>query len=170
MANLFRFWVGCRKTSNPECIVGEDKLGGELVDDPNSVFHNTVPMPVIMIAQMECILYTKVLRPTHLRLLKQLNDLVQANKREYWLTIYLSMFILLHSCAMVSRRDWETARQYGLKVGRVDLFRHLSHTLNNSNPNRKSTATKKASPSIKWGPTYCWLTSIMSTKGSNPSV
>jgi len=73
-------------------------------------------MPAIMIAQMECILYTKVLRPMHTRLLAQLNSLVKANKREYWLTIYLTMFILLHSCAMVSRRDWETARQYGLKV------------------------------------------------------
>jgi hypothetical protein len=113
--DTFIFWVGCRKTSNPECIIGEDKLGGEPVDDQNSVFHNTVPMPAIMIAQMECILYTKVLRPKHANLLAQLNRLVQANKREYWLTIYLVMFILLHSCAMVSRRDWECARQYGLK-------------------------------------------------------
>jgi hypothetical protein len=115
--DVFRFWVGCRKTSNPECIVGKETLDGERVDDPNSVFHNKVPMPPIMIAQMECIIYTKVLRPMHLRLLAQLNNLVRANKRECWLTIYLAMFILLHSCAMVSRRDWETARQYGLKVG-----------------------------------------------------
>jgi hypothetical protein len=73
-------------------------------------------MPVIMIAQMECILYTKVLRPVHKKLLDQLSFLVKENKREYWLTIYLTTFILLHSCAMVSRRDWETARQYNLKV------------------------------------------------------
>jgi hypothetical protein len=113
--NTFRFWVACRKTSNPEHILGEDKLGGDVVDDTNSVFHNCVPMPVIMIAQMECILYTKVLRPTHKKLLDQLNYLVKENKRMYWLTIYLTMFVLLHSCAMVSRRDWETARQYDLK-------------------------------------------------------
>jgi len=56
IADLFRFWVGCRKTSNPECIIGKDKLGGELVGNPNSVFHSPVPMPAIMIAQMECIL------------------------------------------------------------------------------------------------------------------
>jgi uncharacterized membrane protein len=86
------------------------------VDDPSSVFHGRVPMPVIMIAQMECILYTKVLRPVHKKLLDQLNFLVKENKKEYWLTLYLTIFILLHSCAMISRRDWETARQYNLKV------------------------------------------------------
>lgn len=116
LANAFRFWVACRKTSNPHHIYGQDKLGGELVDDPLSMFHNVVPMPVIMIAQMECIMYTRVLRPTHRKVLAQLNELVKANKREYWLTIYLTMFILLHSCAMISRRDWETARQYNLQV------------------------------------------------------
>ncbi|KAK4033686.1 hypothetical protein C8A01DRAFT_49768 [Parachaetomium inaequale] len=113
--NAFRFWVACRKTSNPEHIIGEDKLGGDRVDDPASVFHDRVPMPVIMIAQMECILYTRVLRPVHKKLLDQLNFLVKENKRQYWLTLYLTMFILLHSCAMVSRRDWETARQYNLQ-------------------------------------------------------
>ncbi|GAB1317293.1 Zn(2)-C6 fungal-type domain-containing protein [Madurella fahalii] len=113
--NAFRFWVACRKTSNPEHILGEDKLGGNAVDDPGSVFHNRVPMPVIIIAQMECILYSKVLRPVHRKLLGQLNELVKENKRQYWLTIYLTMFILLHSCSMISRRDWETARQYNLQ-------------------------------------------------------
>jgi hypothetical protein len=117
--NAFRFWVACRKTSNPEHILGEDKLGGEVVDDPSSVFHGRVPMPVIMIAQMECILYSKVLRPVHKKLLDQLNYLVKENKRQYWLTIYLTMFILLHSCAMISRRDWETARRLGIHVSFV---------------------------------------------------
>ncbi|SPQ27182.1 dc7b8959-bb24-4bdd-88c8-e08b8e00ba17 [Thermothielavioides terrestris] len=113
--NAFRFWVACRKTSNPEHILGDDKLGGEPVNDPSSVFYGRVPMPVIMIAQMECILYSRVLRPVHKKLLDQLNFLVKENKRQYWLTLYLTLFILLHSCAMVSRRDWETARQYNLR-------------------------------------------------------
>lgn len=73
-------------------------------------------MPGIMIAQMECIMYTKVLRPLSNRVLSGLRDLVTENKREHWLTIYLAMFILLHSCAMLTRRDWETAREYGLQV------------------------------------------------------
>jgi hypothetical protein len=86
------------------------------VDDPSSRFHAMVPMPGIMIAQMECIMYTRILRPLSNRVLSVLKDLVTENKREHWLTIYLTLFILLHSCAMLTRRDFETAREFGLGV------------------------------------------------------
>ncbi|KAI1489816.1 hypothetical protein F5X96DRAFT_591589 [Biscogniauxia mediterranea] len=115
LANTFRLWVGCRKTSNPHRICGNDKLGGEIVNDPDSLFHNVVPMPVIMISQMECIMYTTNLRPMSKQVLHDLNVMVRQNKRKYWLTIYLTMFILLHSCSLITRRDWETARQYDMR-------------------------------------------------------
>lgn len=86
------------------------------VNDYNSPFHAMVPMPGIMIAQMECIMYTRVLRPLSNKVLSGLKDLIMENKREHWLTIYLTLFILLHSCAMLTRRDWETAREYSLQV------------------------------------------------------
>ncbi len=69
-----------------------------------------------MVAQFECIHYTTFLRPWSKAVLKQLNDLVLAKKREYWLTIYYAMFVLLHSCSMITRRDEETARQYAMKT------------------------------------------------------
>ncbi|KAI5918987.1 hypothetical protein F4810DRAFT_703882 [Camillea tinctor] len=114
LENTFRLWVGCRKTSNPHRIYGDDTLGGQMVDDPDSIFHNVVPMPVIMISQMECIMYTTNLRPMSKKVLHDLNVIVRQNKRKYWLTIYLTMFILLHSCSLVTKRDWENARQYDL--------------------------------------------------------
>ncbi|KAF8846805.1 hypothetical protein BDZ45DRAFT_608397 [Acephala macrosclerotiorum] len=116
LQDCFRLWVGCRKTSNPHHISGDDKLGGEKVDDPSSPFFECVPMPVIMIAQMECIMYTKILRPLSKKVLDSLNDLVKDNKRKYWLTIYFTIFILLHSCSMITKRDEETAKQYGLQA------------------------------------------------------
>ncbi|KAI0602176.1 hypothetical protein F4775DRAFT_588403 [Biscogniauxia sp. FL1348] len=73
LANTFRLWVGCRKTSNPHRIYGNDRLGGEIVNDPDSLFHNVVPMPVIMISQMECIMYTTNLRPMSKKVLHDLN-------------------------------------------------------------------------------------------------
>lgn len=116
LTNTFRLWVTCRVISNPVHICGEDKLGGHAIYSPDSLHDGKVPMPVIMTAQFECINYTTFLRPWSKAVLKQLNDLVLAKKREYWLTIYFTMFILLHSCAMLTRRDEETARQYDMKV------------------------------------------------------
>jgi len=103
-------------------------------------------MPVIMIAQMECILYTTVLRPMHKKVLDQLNYLVKENKRQYWLTIYLTMFILLHSCAMVSRRDWEVARQYSLRVSTY-LPTYLP-TVQSNNPREKENTPHQVSYSL----------------------
>ncbi|KAM7223111.1 hypothetical protein V8F06_001667 [Rhypophila decipiens] len=115
LTNTFKLWVTCRVISTPVHICGEEKLGGHAIYSPDSLHDGKVPMPVIMTAQFECINYTTFLRPWSKAVLKQLNDLVLAKRREYWLTIYFTMFILLHSCAMLTRRDEETARQYGMK-------------------------------------------------------
>ncbi|KAK3317076.1 hypothetical protein B0H66DRAFT_479577 [Apodospora peruviana] len=115
LTNTFRLWVMCRLTSNPVHICGDEKLGGHAVYSPDSLHNGKYPMPVIMTAQFECINYTTFLRPWSKSVLKQLNELVLAKKREYWLTVYYTMFILLHSCAMLTRRDEETARQYNMK-------------------------------------------------------
>ncbi|KAL2826070.1 hypothetical protein BDW59DRAFT_67050 [Aspergillus cavernicola] len=119
--DCLRFWVGCRKISYPEHICSYETLGGAPVDDPSNPFHAMVPMPPIMIPQMECIMYTRILRPLSGRVLAGLKDLVMENKREHWLTIYLTLFILLHSCAMLTRRDWETAREYNLQEDYANL-------------------------------------------------
>lgn len=116
MTNVFRLWVTSRLTSNPVYICGDDKLGGRAVYSADSLHNGKVPMPVIMTAQFECINYTTFLRPWSKAVLKQLNELVLAKRRDYWLTIYYAMFVLLHSCSMTTRRDAETAVQYDMKV------------------------------------------------------
>ncbi|KAK3682997.1 hypothetical protein B0T22DRAFT_385649 [Podospora appendiculata] len=114
LSNTFRLWVTCRLISNHVSVCGEEKLGGRPVSDPGSIHDGRFPMPLIMTAQFECINYTTFLRPWAKAVLKQLNELVLAKKREYWLSIYYSMFILLHSCAMMTKRDEETATQYSM--------------------------------------------------------
>ncbi|KAK3395142.1 hypothetical protein B0H63DRAFT_462729 [Podospora didyma] len=116
MANTFRLWVTCRLISNPVHICGEDTLGGRPVYSAESLHNGKVPMPLFMTAQFECINFTSFLRPWSKLVLKQLNELVLAKKREYWFTIYLSMFVLLHSCAMMTKRDEEFARQFDAKT------------------------------------------------------
>ncbi|KAK5654757.1 hypothetical protein OQA88_7082 [Cercophora sp. LCS_1] len=116
LTNALRLWVTCRLISNPVHVCGDDKLGGHAVYSPDSLHNGKVPMPVIVTAQFECINYTTFLRPWSKAVLKQLNELVLAKKREYWLSIYYAMFVLLHSCSMMTRRDAETAEQYDMKT------------------------------------------------------
>lgn len=114
--SVLRLWVACRNTSNPHKISGKEKLGVGRVDDPASPWYEHQPMPPIIIAQNECIFYTKLLRPLSREVLTQLQALVLANKKKHWFTIFLTIFILLHSCSMITRRDAEYARQISLSV------------------------------------------------------
>jgi len=112
----FRLWVTCRLCSNPVHICGEETLGGRAVySNGVSLHEGKVPMPLLMTAQFECINYTTFLRPWSRQVLRRLNELVLAKKREYWFTIYLTLFVLLHSCSMMTRRDEEFARQFGVR-------------------------------------------------------
>ncbi|KAI0139132.1 hypothetical protein F4776DRAFT_654250 [Hypoxylon sp. NC0597] len=127
LENLFRLWVAIYKTSNVHHIYGDDKLGADLVSDSESPWFNLVPMPAVIIAQKECIIYTKIFRPLSKKILRDLQDLVTSKKRQYWLTIYLTLFILMHSCSMITRRDEETARQYGLRERFANPYGITSH-------------------------------------------
>lgn len=67
-------------------------------------------------AQLECILYTRFLRPLSKRIQDLLDDLMKKRTHDTWLTVYLALFVLLHSCAMLTKRDAEYALQ--MKMGR----------------------------------------------------
>lgn len=103
-------------TTFPEHICGDDKLGGQAVEDPASIYFGRVPTSVIMGNQIECINYARFLRPLGKRVLEDLQNLVSQKDLKYWLTIYLVCFLLLHNCAITTRRDEETARQYNIMV------------------------------------------------------
>lgn len=116
LLNALRLWVGCRCTSNPHRVSGSDHLDVGVVTDPASPWYAYQPMPPILIAQNEWIIYTKLLRPLSKQVLDQLQTMVIGNKKQHWFTIYLTTFILLHSCSMITRRDAEYARQISLPV------------------------------------------------------
>lgn len=107
-------------TSHPEWICGGDRIGS-LVTDPSSPYYNTFPIPPVMNAQLEVIMYSTLLRPLRERVLTGLETLLRQNERRNWLTIYFTMFILLHSCSLTTRRDEEFARRIDFSVSEIDF-------------------------------------------------
>ena len=107
-------------TSNPERICAGDAFGTR-VKDPSSPYFDTFPIPPVMCAQLEIITFSKMLRPFRQVVIEGLERLFDANDRQSWFTIYLVLFILLHSCSLTTRRDEEYARQMNLEVRRVPI-------------------------------------------------
>jgi len=76
----------------------------------------TILLPPVMGAQIELIMTCKVLEPHKVKFLQTLNKMLTPDKNENWFTIYLCLFILLHSCAMYVRNEEKQARKHGLEV------------------------------------------------------
>lgn len=116
MSNTLRLWVVARMTSNHEWIIGKERLGGTPVTDDSSPFYNRVPVSPIFCAQLEVIAYSTLLRPLQHQVGHGLKSLFASNSRKNWLTVYLTIFVLLHSCSLLTRRDEEYARTVGKPV------------------------------------------------------
>ena len=123
MANTLRLWTMARLTSNIEWICGGDVVGS-VVDDQSSPFQNTVPVPPMTCAQVEVISYSSLLHPLRRKILKELKTMLLSNPRNSWLTIYLTLFILLHSCSHTSRRDEAFGRDIGHSVSQSKKNMH----------------------------------------------
>lgn len=90
-------------------------------DCPNS---GHILLPPVFGAQLEIIMTTMILEPARRDVLRQLKDLIQENRRSSWFAIYLCLFILLHSCAMLTAGDNKKARKQGMKVRSHHLIRY----------------------------------------------
>ena len=78
----------------------------------------------MMSAQIEMITTTTILQPFKSSVLRRLQKLIQANEVKNWFYIYLCLFILLHSCSILTADENKAAKKYGLNVS--DLSTYLS--------------------------------------------
>ena len=160
----FRLWVACRLTSFPDRIMGEETLGiPQMAHYPSSRWGRHVPIPPIMGAQLECIFYSRFLRPRSESVRKLLDDLFQKKTRDIWLTVYLTLFVLLHSCAMLTKRDEEYARQMNfeskyanprainaLQKGAITLLAHFHGVVGGPAPFRLAAEGRLGGDKKNW--------------------
>ena len=103
--------------SRSERICGEETLGMRpkyyQPDCPNS---GKILLPPVLTAQIEVIMTVMVLQPARNDVLARLGKLVYENDHQSWFVMYLCMFVLLHSCALLTAGDGKKAKKQGLPV------------------------------------------------------
>jgi hypothetical protein len=114
---VLHLWVSIRITTRSTRICGEDTLGmsSDILDE-TSPFPGKIPIPPVMGAQIELILFQGIQIPLRKSILDKLQDLILSNKLNTWFTRYLCLFILLHNCAMITDYDASYARRYTPEV------------------------------------------------------
>jgi hypothetical protein len=115
--NVLCLWSAIRHTTASEYLCGAETLGmtPEQKDRSYPLF-GKIPIAPVMGAQLELILTLEVLRPLRKKVLDQLQLMIMANKPKNWFTIYLSCFILLHSCSLATAWHYTYSRRNGVKV------------------------------------------------------
>ncbi|KAG9233443.1 hypothetical protein BJ875DRAFT_378620 [Amylocarpus encephaloides] len=116
LGDLFRLWFAVRRTATVEFIVGDETLemAPETTDRSYPLF-GKVPLPPVMIQQLDMIVTIGLLQPLRKKFLEDFQRIVLANKPKSWMTIYLITFICLHGCAATSAENYKNARKHGLK-------------------------------------------------------
>jgi hypothetical protein len=114
---VLQLWVAVRTASRSERICGEETLGmmPQMEDRACSNF-GTILLPPVMTAQIQIVVSARILSPLKQKVLDRLQNLVQANKPRSWFTIYLCIFLLLHSCALLTDADSKKAKKQGMQV------------------------------------------------------
>jgi hypothetical protein len=125
LSKVLCLWFAIRHTTASEYLCGPETLGmtPEQKDRSYPLF-GKIPIAPVMGAQLELIMTLDILRPLRRQVLNQLQKMMAANKRKSWFTIYLSCFILLHSCSLATAWHYKYSRRNGVKV-RTHLLESL---------------------------------------------
>ncbi|PMD45736.1 hypothetical protein L207DRAFT_419813 [Hyaloscypha variabilis F] len=116
LRSVLKLWVAVRMESRSERICGQEHLGMvPQTFDQAAKNYNQVLVPPVMSAQVELIMTAVVLQPLKKSVLTQLQELIKANRSQSWFTIYLCLFVLLHSCALLTSFENMQAKKYGLQ-------------------------------------------------------
>jgi hypothetical protein len=120
LGNFFRLWFAIRRTATTEHIVGEDTLDmTPETEDRSYPLFGKVPLPSVMIQQLDMILTLGILDPLRKQVLEDFQKLALVTNPRNWMTIYLITFMSLHSCAKITDENYRNARKHGLLVSQA---------------------------------------------------
>jgi len=125
---VLQLWVTVRMCSKSARISGSETLGmsSDLLDE-SSPLYGKIPVPPVLGAQSNFIVTNILQGPLKTKILDLLQKLTLAQRPETWFCIYLSNFILLHNCSLLTEHDIGYARKHGLRTkhARPDMISEL---------------------------------------------
>ncbi|PHH68501.1 hypothetical protein CDD82_509 [Ophiocordyceps australis] len=136
LANLILLWFATRHTTGSAYIIGPDTLGmGPELLDKSYPLYNKVSLPRMVTAQFDSIIHKQILTKYGRRVLQDLEALMFSNKRCYWWSIYVCVFIFLREASLITADRYRHARSnFGTKQLRYtipDFVEELQDSCNN---------------------------------------
>ena len=91
-------------------------LGFEPPSEPGCPWNGIIPVTPVMDTQIDDLIIRGQLIPLTHRFLKGLKNKIDERKRENWLEIYLSIFIMMSNVEWILKDVVEYTNRHGMKV------------------------------------------------------
>ncbi|KAH7395630.1 hypothetical protein BKA64DRAFT_674136 [Cadophora sp. MPI-SDFR-AT-0126] len=118
ISDALNCWVATRFIEGPwRIFCGGALLGLEPLNEPGNPFNGTIPVTPVIDTQLDDIFVRELLLPTSERLLKSLKSKIDEQKKENWLEIYLTMFIMMSNMGWVLKHVLTWTNRYGRRPG-----------------------------------------------------
>jgi len=111
-------------------IQGEETLGMiPETQDKSYPLYGKIAAPRMLVAQFDNLVYNAVLETYREKLLRDLDWLFSQDKRRWWFTIYVIVFILLREVSRMTADRYRHAREnFGTMVSAARLDSHPRHS------------------------------------------
>jgi hypothetical protein len=103
-------WAIGRSMNHSTTIVGDETLDIDVLN--TGPLKGKRPLPPTVISQIE-IINTSILKRLRPKVMQLLTSLIKTEDHKYWFPVYLSIFVLLHNCAMGIQHDKARQKRYG---------------------------------------------------------
>lgn len=104
VAEALKLWVGSRVIEKGWTMVGSETLGMDKVNDTSSPYHGLNPIPLPLDYQIDWTLIRNLKRRRD-KVLRDLKAKVMKRRREDWLEVFLSVFIILNCIEQFTQHD-----------------------------------------------------------------
>jgi len=132
LRSVLRLWVASRMESKQERICGTEFLDMEAqYSDPDASNYGNFLVPPVLQAQIELLTTASILLPEKDNILKGLENFMKPNQPKNWFTVYLTLFILLHSCSLLTQAEFKRAAREGFIGPNVSTLSRYCPALEN---------------------------------------
>ena len=110
-----QLWVGSRIIERGWHIVGDESMGVKTMDDPSCPYYGTKPITMALDYQIDYT-FMQDLRRRRDAVLRNLKARIMKRKREDWLEVFLTVFLILNSIEQFTQHDQRYHRRNNPEV------------------------------------------------------
>ncbi|KAF8419299.1 hypothetical protein EV426DRAFT_615756 [Tirmania nivea] len=106
LKDALKIWILTRLAYEGFGIIrGHEDFGVDVINNPKSPYHGTVPIPPILDHQLDTVGIHEMIRLKD-NVLKALKARIQIRRQSHWYEVFLTLFVLLHNLEYIARKQY----------------------------------------------------------------